>query len=124
MEVVMKVGMFLPKQIQMLLMVMANHLENSTDSQPRHTPIEPKCLNNSSPSQGFTNFPPLPNRCCEETIDLNLSPNAPNILNMVQVSLQAKQHRRFTPRQLVKQITMYGMRREDTASQHQSFKEF
>lgn len=66
-----------------------NHSENSTGSYPRHTPIEPECLANSSPSQGFTHFPLLPNKCCEETVDLNLFSNAPNILNKVQVSLQA-----------------------------------
>ena len=64
---------------------------HSTDSHPRHTPIEPECLINSSPSQGFTNFPLLPNKCCEETVDLNLFSNAANILNKVQVSLQAAQ---------------------------------
>ena len=53
--------------------------------------IEPECLNNSSPSQGFTYFPLLPNKCCEETVDLNLFSNAPNILNKVQVSLPATQ---------------------------------
>ena len=68
-----------------------NHSENSTDSHPRHTAIEPECLTNSSPSQGFTNFPLLPNKCCKETVDLNLFSNAPNILNKVQVSLQAAQ---------------------------------
>ena len=50
-----------------------------------------QCLTNSSPSQGFTNFPLLPNKCCEETVDLNPFSNASNILKKVQVSLQAAQ---------------------------------
>ena len=86
----MKVVMFLPKQIQILLMVIlptAQKFLRTVD--PRHTPTEPECLTNSFPSQGFTNFPLLPNKCCEETVDLNLFSNAPNILNKVQVSLQA-----------------------------------
>jgi len=99
-----------------------NHSENSTDSQLRHTPIEPECLNNSSPSHGFTNFPLLPNKCCEETVYLNLFSNATTILNKVQVSF--KQYRSFMPRQLVKQITMYGMKRENTASQPKSLAKF
>ena len=74
-----------------------------------------QCLTNSSPSQGFTNFPLLPNKCCEETVDLDLISNASNIFKY-----PFKQHRSFTPRQLVKQITMYGMRRENTVSQRQS----
>ena len=50
-----------------------------------------QCLTNSFPTQGFTNFPLLPNKCCEETVDMNLFSNAPNILKKVQVSLQAAQ---------------------------------
>ena len=68
-----------------------NNSENSTDIQPRHTPMQQECLNNSFPSQGFTTFPLLPNKCCEETVDLNLFFNAPNILSKVQVFLQAVQ---------------------------------
>ena len=68
-----------------------NHSNNFTDSHPRQTSIEPECLTNSSPSQGFTNFPLLSNKCYEETVDLNLFSNAPNILNKVQVPLQATQ---------------------------------
>ena len=48
-------------------------------------------LTNCSPSQVITNFPLLPNKCCEETVDLNLFSNASNILKKVQVSLQAAQ---------------------------------
>ena len=90
MKEVMKVVMFLPKQIQILLMVIlptAQKFLRTVD--PRHTPTEPECLTNSFPSQGFTNFSLLSNKCCEETVDLNLFCNTPNILKKVQVSLQA-----------------------------------
>ena len=99
-----------------------NHSENSTDSQFRHTPIESECLNNSSHSHGFTNFPLLPNKCCEETVDLNLFSNATTILNKVQVSLQAAQE--LYAKTTGKQITMYGMKRENTASQPQTLAKF
>ena len=54
-----------------------NHTETSTDSQPKHTPIERECLNNSSPSQSFTYFPLLPKKCCEETVDYFLMLQTP-----------------------------------------------
>lgn len=72
-----------------------SHSEESTDTQTRqlnhNTPIATEFLNNSSPNVHLTHFPLLPNKCCEETVDLNLFSNAPNILNEVQVSLQAAQ---------------------------------
>ena len=99
-----------------------NHSENFTDIHPRQTSIEPECLTNSSPSQGFTNFPPLPNECCEETVDLNIFSNAPNISNKVQVSLQAAEE--LYTKTMVKQKAMYGMRKENTVSQCQSLVKF
>lgn len=72
-----------------------SHSEESTDNQPRqlndNTPIATEFLNNSSPNLDLTHYPLLPNKCYVETVDLNLFSNAPNILNEVQVSLQAAQ---------------------------------
>ena len=99
-----------------------NHYENSTDSQPKHTPIAPSVSTTVPPAKVLLIFLYYPTNVVRTPLTwihfLMLQ------TSWIRFRYPFKHNKSFMPRQLVKQITVYGMMRENTTSHRKCLANF